>query len=62
MARLGAHIRFFIHKKMAEDTAWQKPAVIFSGQGWQWVACCMVEGAIAYSPVSMLCFTHAVLP
>ncbi|KAL4425618.1 hypothetical protein ABPG75_009634 [Micractinium tetrahymenae] len=31
MARLGAHIRFFIRKKMAEDTAWQKPTIIFSG-------------------------------
>lgn len=31
MARLGAHIRFFIRKKIAEDTAWQKPTIIFSG-------------------------------
>ena len=31
MARLGAHIRFFIRKKIAEDPAWQKPTIIFSG-------------------------------
>lgn len=36
MARLGAHIRFFIRKKIAEDPAWQKPTIIFSGgrAGW----------------------------
>jgi hypothetical protein len=32
MARLGAHIRFFIRKKMQEDPAWQKPTIIFSGE------------------------------
>jgi 5'-3' exoribonuclease 1 len=31
MARLGAHLRFFIRKKISEDVAWQKPTVIFSG-------------------------------
>jgi len=31
MARLGAHLRFFIRKKISEDPAWQKPTVIFSG-------------------------------
>ena len=31
MARLGAHIRFFVRRKIAEDPAWQKPTVIFSG-------------------------------
>lgn len=31
MARLGAHLRFFIRKKIAEDPAWQKPSIIFSG-------------------------------
>ena len=31
MARLGAHIRFFVRKKIAEDPAWQKPTIIFSG-------------------------------
>ena len=31
MARLGAHLRFFIRKKMAEDPVWQQPRVIFSG-------------------------------
>ena len=31
MARLGAHFRFFIRKKISEDPAWQKPTVIFSG-------------------------------
>ena len=40
MARLGAHIRFFIRKKIAEDPAWQKPTIIFSGEGagggWIW--------------------------
>lgn len=31
MARLGAHLRFFIRKKIAEDPAWRKPTIIFSG-------------------------------
>ena len=31
MGRLGAHLRFFIRKKMAEDPVWQQPKVIFSG-------------------------------
>eukprot|EP00798_Chlamydomonas_sp_ICE-L_P010114 gene10114-8015_t len=31
MNRLGAHIRFFIRKKKAEDPLWQTPTVIFSG-------------------------------
>lgn len=31
MARLGAHLRFFIRKKISEDPAWQKPTVLFSG-------------------------------
>ncbi|KAI3438723.1 hypothetical protein D9Q98_001143 [Chlorella vulgaris] len=31
MARLGAHIRFFIRRKMQEDPAWQQPTIIFSG-------------------------------
>jgi len=31
MARLGNHLRFFIRKKLAEDPAWQKPTIIFSG-------------------------------
>jgi 5'-3' exoribonuclease 1 len=31
MARLGAHLRFFIRKKISEDTAWQKPRIVFSG-------------------------------
>ena len=32
MARLGAHLRFFIRKKMAEDPVWQRPRVVFSGE------------------------------
>ena len=32
MGRLGAHLRFFIRKKMAEDPVWQQPRVIFSGK------------------------------
>ena len=32
MGRLGAHLRFFIRKKMAEDPVWQQPKVIFSGR------------------------------
>ena len=31
MARLGAHLRFFVRWKMAEDPVWQQPCVIFSG-------------------------------
>lgn len=31
MARLGAHLRFFVRKKISEDPAWQKPQIIFSG-------------------------------
>ena len=31
MARLGAHLRYFVRKKIAEDPAWQRPHVIFSG-------------------------------
>lgn len=31
MARLGAHLRFFVRKKLAEDPAWQRPTVVFSG-------------------------------
>ena len=31
MARLGAHLRFFVRKKISEDTAWQKPTIVFSG-------------------------------
>ena len=31
MARLSAHLRFFVRKKIAEDPAWQKPTVVFSG-------------------------------
>ena len=31
MARLGAHLRFFVRRKIAEDPAWQRPHVIFSG-------------------------------
>ncbi|KAA6417737.1 MAG: 5 -3 exoribonuclease 1, partial [Trebouxia sp. A1-2] len=31
MARLGAHLRYFVRKKVAEDPAWQRPHVIFSG-------------------------------
>ena len=32
MARLGAHLRFFVRRKMAEDPVWQQPRVIFSGK------------------------------
>ena len=31
MARLGAHLRFFIRHKMADDPVWQAPRIIFSG-------------------------------
>ena len=31
MARLQAHLSFFIRKKILEDPAWQKPLVILSG-------------------------------
>lgn len=31
MARLGTHLRFFIRKKMSEDSVWQQPNVVFSG-------------------------------
>lgn len=31
MDRLGAHLRFFIRKKIASDPAWQKPTIVFSG-------------------------------
>ncbi|DBA92644.1 TPA: hypothetical protein ACH3X1_002861 [Trebouxia sp. C0004] len=31
MARLGAHLRYFVRKKIAEDPAWQRPHIIFSG-------------------------------
>lgn len=33
MARLGKHLRFFIRKKISEDTVWQQPVVMFSGKG-----------------------------
>ena len=32
MARLGAHLRYFVRKKIAEDPAWQRPHIIFSGK------------------------------
>lgn len=32
MARLGAHFRFFVRKKISEDPAWQRPTIIFSGK------------------------------
>ncbi len=32
MARLGAHLRYFVRKKIAEDPAWQRAHVIFSGE------------------------------
>ena len=35
MARLGAHLRYFVRKKIAEDPAWQRPRVIFSGESAQ---------------------------
>lgn len=31
MERLGAHLRFFVRKKIAEDPAWRGPTIIFSG-------------------------------
>lgn len=31
MGRLGAHLRFFIRKKISEDPCWQQPTVVFSG-------------------------------
>lgn len=31
MARLGDHLRFFVRRKLAEDPAWQRPTIIFSG-------------------------------
>ena len=31
MGRLAAHLCFFFRKKIAEDPAWQKPRIIFSG-------------------------------
>lgn len=31
MARLGAHLRFFIRHKMQSDPVWQAPRIIFSG-------------------------------
>lgn len=31
MGRLGAHLRFFIRKRIAEDANWQKCTVVFSG-------------------------------
>lgn len=31
MVRLGAHFRFFVRKKIAEDVAWRRPTIIFSG-------------------------------
>lgn len=31
MARLGAHFRYFVRRKIAEDPAWQRPHIIFSG-------------------------------
>jgi len=31
MARLSAHIKYFINKKMAEDQQWRDVKVIFSG-------------------------------
>eukprot|EP00887_Chlorella_sp_A99_P000906 scaffold5.g906.t1 len=31
MARLGAHLRFFVRKRMSEDPVWQAPTVVFSG-------------------------------
>ena len=33
MARLGAHLRFFVRRKIAEDPAWQGPSIVFSGGG-----------------------------
>ena len=31
MQRLGAHLRFFIRRKLATDATWQQPVVVFSG-------------------------------
>jgi hypothetical protein len=31
MDELGAHLRFFIRKKISEDPLWQKPSIVFSG-------------------------------
>ena len=33
MQRLGAHLRFFIRRKIATDAVWQQPEVVFSGAG-----------------------------
>ena len=51
MARLGAHLRYFVRKKIAEDPAWQRPHVIFSGESAQ------LEGDI----IQHVCSTHALL-
>ena len=51
MARLGAHLRYFVRKKIAEDTAWQRPHVIFSGESAQ------LEGDI----MRYVCTKHALL-
>ena len=32
MARLGVHLRYFVRMKIAEDPAWQRPHIIFSGK------------------------------
>ncbi len=31
MERLGAHLRFFIRRKISEDPAWRGPTIVFSG-------------------------------
>ncbi|KDD72803.1 XRN 5'-3' exonuclease, partial [Helicosporidium sp. ATCC 50920] len=31
MARLSAHVKFFIRKRMAEDPVWRRPTIVFSG-------------------------------
>ncbi|BDA46451.1 5'-3' exoribonuclease 1 [Coccomyxa sp. Obi] len=31
MERLGAHLRFFIRRKIAEDPTWRGPTIVFSG-------------------------------
>lgn len=31
MARLGAHLRFFVRRKMADDPAWRAPRIVLSG-------------------------------
>lgn len=31
MERLGAHVRFFIRRKIADDPAWRGPTIVFSG-------------------------------